>query len=130
MRILRAIVAVTATLSLLFTTSMPVSADEIWFFSGRTAAGAVYGYWGIQYPETYDGDGIIAASVRDARTDGSCVSAIYRDGGRNYTQAVSCYQWADHLFYDQTCRCHASALVRVNRTRYNDPIRWRHISGY
>lgn len=88
----------------------------------------VWGQWAIQYPSTYDGDCIIAARVLDRRTDGSCVSAVYRDGGRNYTQAYSCRGWARHLFYDQTGD--SQALVRVNRTRHRDRAHWYEIVGY
>ncbi len=86
-----------------------------------------WGRWAIQYPSTYDGDGIIAAKVRDVLTDGSCVTAIYRDGGQNYPQATSCRHWTNHLFFDQTGN--SSALVRVNRNQPDTRI-WVVISGY
>lgn len=116
------------TLSLLLSTSVPVSAHQVWYIWQPTASGEIFGHWGIQHPSTYDGDGIIAASVVDVLTDRSCVWAVYWDGGQSHHQAKSCRYWTDHLFYDQTGN--SSALVRVNRERHSDPYNWIHISGY
>jgi len=127
MRILRAVSAVIVTLSLLLSTSVPVSAHERQYFSQGTNTDD-WGEWQVQYPETYDGDGIIAASVHDMFTDGSCVWAVYRDGDRIHHQARSCWRWTDHLFYDQTGD--SDAWVRLRRTRHSDQERWKHISGY
>lgn len=88
----------------------------------------IWGQWGIRYWSTYDGDGIIAARVRDVHTDGSCVSAVYEDGGEEYVQAVLCRGWVNHLFYDQTGD--STASIRINRTRYLDHEHWYDIYGY
>lgn len=86
-----------------------------------------WGIWAVQYPSTYDGDGIIAAKVRDVRTDGRCVRAFYRDGGRTYLQAVSCYRWAPHLFYDQT----GDSWAQVALQRYPwAGLDWDVLGGY
>lgn len=125
MRILRSINGVVVALSLLLSTSVPATAHEREYFSDGYPD---WGEWEVQYLSTYDGDGIIAASVRDVLTDGSCVWAVYRDGDRIYHQARSCWRWTDHLFYDQTGD--SDAWVRLRRTRHADRERWKHISGY
>ena len=113
-------------LALVFAMAVPALAHQVSYFA-QGAGGSVWGQWAQQYPSTYDGDGIIAAKVDDALTDGSCVSAIYRDGGSTYNQATSCSSWVNHLFYDQTGN--SSSEVRVNRS-YPDTLVWVHISGY
>jgi len=127
MRILRVFSAVVVTLSLLVSTAVPANAHAVWAFQ-QSANGEVWGQWSVQFGGTYNGDGVISARVRDVFTDGSCVSAVYRDGGANFVQAVSCRHWANHRFFDQTGD--SSARVRVNRTQIADPLLWVHISGY
>lgn len=133
MKILRTISAVIAALSLMLSTSLPAHPLEVWrggdlVYFDQSTDGDRWGQWGIQYASTYDGDGIIAARVRDLFTDGSCVSAVYSDGGRNYVQGVSCGRWAYHRFYDQTGD--SIAWVKMNRTRIDDPQHWKRITGF
>lgn len=137
MHILRTIGLVIATISLVIATAMPVNADyargdyvgaELHSLIQGFSRDAIWGRWEVRYPSTYDGDGILAAKVRDVHTDGSCVSAVYRDGGVAFTQARSCYGWTNHLFFDQTGD--SNAYVRLNRTRFSDAVIWYETTGY
>ncbi len=139
MRFLRALSGVIAALSLVVATAAPVSThsgpnhqEDVWGllvnFHEHVDEDTVWGKWRIQFPGTYNWDGIISASVRDVHTDGNCVWAVYRDGGQNFHQAQSCRHWTNHLFFDQTGN--SWAQVRVNRPGINDPVDWRVIVAY
>ncbi len=136
MKTIRRLSGVIAALSLVIASALPAHAANLRDFSQGFrvfVAGeweyTPWGKWEIQYPSTYDGDGIIAAKVRDVHTDGSCVTAVYEDGGRDYVQAWSCRRWTNHLFFDQTDD--SQAWVRVNRTRFpGDAKIWWEITGY
>lgn len=116
------------TFLLVVAMAVPAYAHVVFAFS-QSSGGVVWGRWSVQNVGTYDGDGIIAAKVDDVDppADGSCVSAIYRDGGNTFNQAQSCNNWVNHLFFDQTGN--SSAEVRVDRSN-PDPAGWVHISGY
>lgn len=127
MRIRRALIAVFMAISLVTAPVMPVEAAQ-WISITQSVDGTDWGVWRTQYASTYDGDGCIAAKVRDVHTDGSCVQAVYHDGGRAYVQATSCYGWTNHLFWDQTGD--SRSFVRLNRTNHADPWIWWQITGY
>jgi len=127
MRAIRALTAVVLAISLVMSPAMPVNAQQ-WSWITQEVGDTTWGIWRIQYASTYDGDGIIAATVRDLHTDGSCVQAVYEDGGTDHVQGTSCYSWDPHLFFDQTGD--SQAWVRLNRTRHDDPEIWWNITGY
>jgi len=126
MRIRRALIAGVAGISLLLAPVSPVVGNQLPSF--QEPENYPWGIWSIRYPSTYNGDGIIAAKVRDVFTDGSCVQAVYVDGDTDYLQAVSCRYWANHLFYDQTAD--SSAFVYITRPVYPDGDYLHWISGY
>ncbi len=136
MKTIRSLTGVIAALSLVIATALPANAGQVINFDQSLIVvvdGKLkeipWGLWSIRYRSTYDGDGIIAAKVRDVHTDKSCVTAVYEDGKRDYVQARSCRHWTNHLFFDQTGD--SQAWVRVNRTRFpDDPAIWWEITGY
>jgi len=127
MQAVRVLTAVVTAISLVMAPAMSADAAQRAWIT-QSVGDTVWGIWAIQYSSTYDGDGIIAATVRDLHRDGSCVQAVYEDGGDEFVQGTSCYRWDPHLFFDQTGD--SEAWVRVNRTRHDDPEIWWQITSY